>query len=240
LFTIAETWPVQHRFELDLRARPGRPARTAKVELRFGQVTIKRPGNCSDPSASSQLTLRLVEVKEVDTSVEEPIHWRLLTTHEATTVAQALQLVAWYRERWHIEQLFRTSKSQGLKLESSQVENVDALFKLAAIAMIAATKIMQLVLARDGTVDRPATDVVAPEQLPVLGVLQASLEGKTAKQKNPHLKHSIAWLAWIIARLGGWTGYASERPPGPITFRRGWDRFEQIAHGWRLRDVCTP
>jgi hypothetical protein len=240
LFTIAQTWPVQHRFELDLRARPGRPARTAKVELRFGQVTIKRPGNCSDPSASSQLTLRLVEVKEVDTSVEEPIHWRLLTTHEATTVAQSLQLVAWYRERWHIEQLFRTSKSQGLKLESSQVENVDALFKLAAIAMIAATKIMQLVLARDGTVDRPATDVVAPEQLPVLEVLQASLEGKTAKQKNPHLKHSIAWLAWIIARLGGWTGYASERPPGPITFRRGWDRFEQIAHGWRLRDVCTP
>jgi hypothetical protein len=240
LFTIAETWPVQHQFELDLRARPGRPARTAKVELRFGQVTIKRPGNCSDPLASPQLTLRLVEVKEVDTSVEEPIHWRLLTTHEATTVAQALQLVAWYRERWHIEQLFRTSKSQGLKLESSQVENVDALFKLAAIAMIAATKIMQLVLARAGTIDRPATDVVAPEQLPVLEVLQASLEGKTAKQKNPHLKHSIAWLAWIIARLGGWTGYASERPPGPITFHRGWDRFEQIAHGWRLRDVCTP
>jgi hypothetical protein len=240
LFTIAETWPVQHQFELDLRARPGRPARTAKVELRFGQVTIKRPGSCSDPSASPQLTLRLIDVKEVDTSVEEPIHWRLLTTHDATTVAQALQLVAWYRERWHIEQLFRTSKSQGLKLESSQVENVDALFKLAAIAMIAATKIMQLVLARAGTVDRPATDVVAPEHLPVLEVLQASLEGKTAKQKNPHLKHSIAWLAWIIARLGGWTGYASERPPGPITFHRGWDRFEQIAHGWRLRDVCTP
>jgi DDE family transposase len=240
LFTIAETWPAQHQFELDLRARPGRPARTAKVELRFGQVTIKRPGSCSDPSASPQLTLRLIDVKEVDTSVEEPIHWRLLTTHDATTVAQALQLVAWYRERWHIEQLFRTSKSQGLKLESSQVENVEALFKLAAIAMIAATKIMQLVLARAGTVDRPATDVVAPEQLPVLEVLQASLEGKTAKQKNPHLKHSIAWLAWIIARLGGWTGYASERPPGPITFHRGWDRFEQIAHGWRLRDVCTP
>jgi hypothetical protein len=240
LFSIAETWPVQHRFELELRARPSRPARTAKVELRFGEVTVKRPGRCSDPSASPQLRLRLVEVKEVDVAVEEPIHWRLLTTHQATTVAQALQLIAWYRERWHVEQLFRTSKSQGLDVESSQVENADALFNLAAIAMIAATKIMQLVLARTGTVDRPATDVVTPEQLPVLGHLQASLEGKTAKQKNPYPNHSIAWLAWIIARLGGWTGYASERPPGPITFRRGWDRFEQIAHGWKLRDVCTP
>jgi Transposase DDE domain len=240
LFTVAETWPIQHRFKLELRARPGRPARTAKVQLRFGEVTIKRPGNCSDPHASAQLTLRLVEVRETDAKVEEPIHWRLVTTHEVQTVAQALQLIAWYRERWNIEQLFRTSKSQGLDLESSQVESAEALSNLAAITMIAATKVMQLVRARDGAVDRPATDVVAPEQLPILEALQISLEGKTAKQKNAHPLHSIAWLAWIIARLGGWTGYASERPPGPLTMRRGWNRFEQIAHGWKLRNVCTP
>lgn len=240
LFDIAATWPVQHRFELEVRAQPGRPARTADVAVRFGEVIIKRPGNCSDPTAAPQLTLRLVEVKEIDPAVAEPIHWRLLTTHAVTTVAQALQIVVWYRQRWHIEQLFRTCKSQGLDLESSQVEAAEALFNLAAIAMIAATKIMQLVLARDGTVDRPATDVVAADQLPMLQALQVRLEGKTAKQKNPHARHSIAWLAWIIARLGGWTGYASERPPGPITMRRGWHRFEQMSQGWNLRNVCTP
>jgi hypothetical protein len=240
LFGITETWLVRDQFELEVRAQPGRAARTAKIALRFGEVTIKRPGNCSDPKAPPQLTLRLVEVRELDPAVKEPIRWRLLTTHEVTTVAQALQIVGWYRERWHIEQLFRTGKSQGLDLESSQVEAAEALFKLAALAMIAATKIMQLVLARDGTVDRPATDVVAAEQLPILEALQASLEGRTDKQKNPHSKFTIAWLSWIIARLGGWTGYASERPPGPITMRRGWHRFEQMVQGWRLRDVCTP
>lgn len=240
LFGITEAWPIQHRFKLEVRAQPGRPARTAQVALRFGEVTIKRPGNCSDPAAPPQLVLRLVEVRELDAAVEEPIHWRLLTTHEVTTVAQALQIVGWYRERWHIEQLFRTSKSQGLDIESSQVEAAEALFKLAAIAMIAATKIMQLVLARDGTVDRPATDVVAAEQLPMLEALQVRFEGKTVKQKNPHATHSIAWLSWIIARLGGWTGYASERPPGPITMRRGWYRFQQMDQGWNLRNVCTP
>jgi hypothetical protein len=240
LFGIADTWPVQHRLELEVRAQPGRPARTTKVAVRFGEVTVKRPNNCSDPAAAPQLTLRLVEVKEIDPAVEEPIHWRLLTTHAVATVAQALQIVAWYRERWQIEQLFRTCKSQGLDIESSQVEAAEALFNLAALAVIAATKIMQLVLARDGTVDRPAVDVVTADQLPMLEALQITLEGKTAKQKNPHAKHSIAWLAWIIARLGGWTGYASERPPGPITMRRGWHRFEQMAQGWNLRNVCTP
>jgi len=201
LFGIAESWLVRHQFDLEVRAQPGRPARMAKIALRFGEVTIKRPGNCSDKKAARQLTLRLIEVKEIGAAVKEPIHWRLLTTHAVTT---------------------------------------EALFKLAALAMIAATKIMQLVLARDGTVDRPATDVVAADQLPILEALQINLEGKTAKQKNPHPKFSLAWLAWIIARLGGWTGYASERPPGPITMRRGWHRFEQMVHGWRLRDVCTP
>jgi hypothetical protein len=240
LFDVAETWPVQHIFELEVRAQPGRPARTARVAVRFGEVTIKRPGNCSDPAAARQLSLRLVEVKEIDPVGAKPIHWRLLTTHTFTTVVQALQIVAWYQQRWQIEQLFRTSKSQGLDIESSQVEAAEALFKLAAMAMIAATKIMQLVLARDGTVNRPATDVVPADELPMLEALQVRLEGKTAKQKNPHPMHSIAWLAWIIARLGGWTGYASERPPGPITMRRGWYRFEQMAQGWRLRDVCTP
>src|ERR1700723_768667 len=56
LFGITESWPVRHRFKLEVRAQPGRPARTAKVSLRFGEVTIKRPGNCSDPAAAHQLT----------------------------------------------------------------------------------------------------------------------------------------------------------------------------------------
>lgn len=240
LFAVTQDWPARQRYHIDVRAQPGRAARSAMVDLRFGEVTIKRPQNCSDPAAPPCLTLRLVEVRECDPTVAEPIHWRLLTTHAVVTVADALQIVAWYRERWHIEQLFRTCKSQGLDIESSQVEAAEALFKLAALAVIAASRIMQLVRARDGSVKRPATDVVARQALPMLDALQKRLEGKTAKQKNPHPRHSLAWLSWIIARLGGWTGYKSERPPGPITMGRGWQRYEQIAHGWTLRDVCTP
>jgi hypothetical protein len=39
------------------------------------------------------------------------------------------------------------------------------------------------------------------------------LEGKTTRQKNPHLRGSLSWLAWITARLGRWNGYY--KPPGP-------------------------
>lgn len=244
LFTVAEVWPVRHRFALALRARPGQPARRAAMSLRFGTVTIKRSGLCRDPDAPASLTLRLVDVRETAAGRPEPILWRLLTTHAVDSVEDALRIVDWYRQRWHIEQVFRTMKSQGLDVEASQLSTAKALFNLAAVATLAAVKIMQLVHARDGRVDRPASDVVDPALLPVLAALQNRLEGKTALQKNPYPAHTLAWLSWIVARLGGWTGYPSENPPGPITMRHGWQRFETLAQGWTIakgaNDVCIP
>ena len=235
LFAVAEQWPEAQRFCLTLRARPGRAARNATVALRFGSVSIKRPKNCSDRTAPASLPLSLVEVREVDATVSEPVHWRLLTTQAVHSAGEAMRIVEWYRQRWHIEQVFRTLKSQGLDIEASQVASAPALFNLVALAMLAAVRIMQLVLARDGALARPATDVLAAELVPFASSVQARLEGKTVAQKNPHPHGSLAWLAWIIARLGGWNGYKSERKPGPITMRNGWNRFEAMADGWTLK-----
>ena len=58
--------------------------------------------------------------------------------------------------------------------------------------------------------------------------------GKTKiKQKNPHAKHTLGWLGWIVARLGGgWKDYASERKPGPITMLHGLRVLQNIRYGW--------
>ena len=77
-------------------------------------------------------------------------------------------------------------------------------------------------------------------EIEVLERLHAGFEGKSEKQTNPHPKPSLAWASWIIARLGGWDGYASSKPPGPITFKHGLDYFRVLAKGWRLRDPCIP
>ena len=61
------------------------------------------------------------------------------------------------------------------------------------------------------------------------------LEGKTDKQKNPHPKGSLAYAAWVFARLGGWTGYYGK--PGPIVMLRGLTQFHAIKHGWSFRNV---
>jgi hypothetical protein len=48
------------------------------------------------------------------------------------------------------------------------------------------------------------------------------------------LSGTLGWVSWTIARLGGWTGYASERPPGPITMHNGLQRFVAMVEGASL------
>ena len=122
-------------------------------------------------------------------------------------------------------------KKDGLCLEETQIKEAERLFKIAAIALIAATRTIQLVDARDGST-RPATDVADEAQIAAAEIIGPTLEGKTERQKNPHPPHSLAWMAWIIARLGGWNCYY--KPPGPKTMRAGWAQFETMAAGFAV------
>ena len=222
----------------DLRERPGRPARQACLLVRYGSVELKRPRNTLEKGLPATVRVSLVEVSEIDAPPGvEPVLWRLLTTHRVEDVTMAWRVVGWYRRRWVVEQFFRTLKQQGLQLEDSQLESAERLMKLTAIAARAACTIMQLVQARDGRSEQAAEIAFSPAEIETLQALLPELEGATALQKNPHPPRSLAWAAWIVAKLGGWDGYPRSRPPGPITFRHGLEYLRSIAKGWSLRDV---
>ena len=138
--------------------------------------------------------------------------------------------------RWTIEQVFRSLKSHCLRIEESQMEEARSFLKPAVIALVAAMRAMQLVLARDGTTWQPLTDAVDPTDRTPLSELNARLEGRTEKLRNSDDPGLLAWHAWIVARLGGWSGYTSRRykPPGPKTLHPGLIQLEQILRGWHL------
>jgi hypothetical protein len=204
LFAAAARFPVAGRRTIELRAHdPAHPKRTAVVELRYGAVEICRPRDESDRSLPPTVRLRLVDVREVDPPESvEPLHWRLLTTHQITDAAGAWQIVAWYQLRWVIEQLFRVMKSQGLQLEDSQLASAERLVKLAAVATKAACVDIQLTQGRDGTDQMPASNVFTEPEIETLDALnptQARLNGNrtsTRQQASPG-RHgsSLGWVA---------------------------------------------
>jgi len=242
LYSYVKSLKISGLYEFEVEARVGkRSAHKARLEIRFGEIEIKRPNNCSDKNAAKSVKLHVVDVKEcLDTVVgnEEPIHWCLLTTHDVKTKEDALRIVKWYRLRWNIEQLFRTLKKQGLDIESSQVETGEGLIKLGILALFIAVKTMQLTMARAGK-EQAITAVFNEIECKVLSAVLPKLEGKTEKQKNPHHIDQLAWASWIIARLGGWKGYKSESPPGPITMLRGLKRFQSFLEGYQLAELCA-
>ena len=60
-------------------------------------------------------------------------------------------------------------------------------------------------------------------------VFAPTLEEKTGRQQTPPPPRSLGWLAWIMARMGGWNCYY--KPPGPKTMAKGWQRFSATLAG---------
>jgi hypothetical protein len=241
LYAACEAMTVVDQRAILLPARTQRAERVAILELRFGAVNLARPQTRFLRHLPESLPLTMVDVREVDHQAgTEPLHWRLLTDHPVTNAEQAWPIVEWYKRRWLIEQFHRVLKTQGLKLEDSQIATADRLIKLVAIAAKAAIITIQLLQARDGRSHQPVRLAFDANEVATLAALNQTLEAQSKRLRNPHPPDNLAWAAWIIGRLGGWDGYPSSKPPGPITIKHGLEYFYAVAVGRSLKDVCMP
>jgi hypothetical protein len=230
--------PELGRETIRLPAGPGRRARTAVLALRARRVSLKAPKRAKSSLGEmpAQVDIWFLEAREVDPpSGVEPAHWLLYTTHPVSDLASAQRITAIYRQRWIIEQLFRTMKTKGFDIEASQVQEGGPFENLAAATLIAAVQVMQMVRERDGQTGQTLDDAFDAADHPAMAAICRSLEGKTLRQKNPHRPDSMAWVAWICARLGGWTGYYGK--PGPIVIHNGLLQLNTLLHGWSLRGL---
>lgn len=226
LYAQLQQQPLCGTSTVALPANSSRDKRTAELEIRHCRVEIAAPANYRGPSQS--FTLYAVEAKEVTPDLpadQKPVLWRLLTTHRVESMEQAQQCIEWYKQRWLIEELFRVIKTKGFQIESVQLGSGAAIKKLLAVTLEAALQVMRLKLAIDKEQQATAKLIFSDRQLVFLNLLLRKVEGRTIKQQNPYPKDTIAWAAWIIARLGKWSGYRSHGPPGYITMKNGYDTF---------------
>lgn len=223
-----------YAFQVAADTRHGREPREAWMAVRFVPVTIQRPPRLRHSDYPPSLQLYAVEAREIQPPPgQTPIHWRLLTTHPIRSLEAALEAIRWYSWRWHIEQLFAILKQHGLDLESTQLASVAAIKRLCMLSLGAAVRILQLQIGRDD-VSRPASLVFSQSQQQCLVQLSSRFNGRTRKQQNPFPPGTLAWATWLIARLGGWSGYASQRPPGISILLRGLKHFDNLFEGWSM------
>jgi hypothetical protein len=248
LHAQAQKWAPECAYKVKLPATDKRSAHEAILQVSYQQVQIACPQyllkselplrdgqKISMPDVLPLYAVRVCESPQSVVNNEQPIEWLLLTSIPVLNAEQALQIIQFYRWRWVIEQVFRTLKSKGLDIQHSTIKPFNALSKLAVLALIAATQIMQLVQARDGKTDQNIQTVFDDCEIQAIQLLNTQLEGKTEKQKNPHPSQSLAFAVWVIARLGGWKPFASPKPPGPITILNGFTIFYNMMIGFRLK-----
>lgn len=203
-------------------------------DLRFAEVIIpKSKNNLFLSQTSDYINMSVVEVEERSMG-REKIYWRLWSSKKISTPDQAREIVDIYKSRWHIEELFRLMKTEAFDIESSELEKPQNLFKLGVLVMEASLLIAQLKAVRDTESEIQTNTIFTQPEIDCLEAINSDLMGTTEKQSNPFSQKSLSWASWIIARIGGWKGYYSQRPPGSITYKRGLERFYDFYEGFQL------
>jgi hypothetical protein len=120
---------VAGTYELQLRGSAGCAARTAKLEVRFGTVTLPQPSMRSPwlrQCGIASITQWVVEVREVAAPRGvKPLHWVLYTSHAIESFDDAWRVITYYEKRWLIEEFHKALKT-GCRLEERQIRHQQA------------------------------------------------------------------------------------------------------------------
>lgn len=214
---------VRGQLTLELRARPGQPARTVRAELRACTVTLRAPWRPGGPLAPRPL--QVVEVRELHPAPgSQPMVWVLLTSLPIKTFTQIRRIVGCYTRRWLVEEFHKALKT-GTQMEASQLATGRALQALCAGLSLVALRLLAAKLLARAFPDAPVPPgQFAPELIRLLAARVGCPPGGWTQ--------STVWRG--IARCGGFLARRGDGEPGWITIWRGWRTLLTMAEGVRL------
>jgi hypothetical protein len=235
------TLPSCGTYELRLRARaaqpqrghkPARkaqPARTAKVEVRFGPLQIPFPKQKSPylkGLPSIPIPMWVVQAVEVDPPKDvEQVEWVLLTSLPVASFDDAWRMLAYYEKRWLIEEYHKALK-MGCRVQSRQLQSKEGLERITGLLSVVAVRLLQLKSAARTNPDCPARQLV-----PLFWIKMLLAARKRTKLT---VAMTIREFYREVAKLGGFLGRKSDGEPGWITIWRGWQRLYMLIHGAEL------
>lgn len=216
-------------YELSLRARPGQPARTAKLEVRVGSIKMPVPHHKSpwirqlNPQPIAMNVVHVVEVDPPDDMT--PICWILLTSLPVKTFKQAWTVIEYYERRWLVEEYHKALKS-GCRVTKRQLKTPERLEAMVAVMSVVAVRLLRLKSLARTSPDTPARQVVPPVWLQMLKHARKGLD-------RVH-DLTVGQFYRQVAMLGGFLGRKGDGNPGWITIWRGWEKLSDLVRGAAL------
>ena len=216
--------PVLGTYELEVRGTAGQPKRTAKLEVRSAQATIRQSTRMTPylkRLGFEELTQWVVEVRETDPPPGvESLRWVLWTSLPAGTFDLAWLIIEYYEWRWLIEEFHKAMKT-GCRLEDRQYETTGRLEAVAGIISVLAVRLLQMKTIARAEPNRPAEEVVPAAWLTMLRALRKTSRIRTIRDFVRHL-----------VGLGGFLMRKGDGEPGWITIWRGVDKLLLALRGY--------
>jgi hypothetical protein len=202
--------------EFTLPARTNQPARDVRQTLHVRTVEL------SDGHGGMMPVTCLIARETRVRPGHKPLEWRLLTNRGVTSLAQAAQLIDWYRCRWEIEILFHVLKN-GCRVQALQLGHIKKLELALAIYLVVAWRLAHLVRLGRVHPELPASEVFDQVEWQAAWLLAE----KEPPKQPPPLREVIR----RIAMLGGFLARKGDGEPGVRTLWQGFARISSFVRG---------
>lgn len=219
-----ESLPPLAEVELAVPRNGKQPARTARMAVRFANLTLAPP---TKKKKLPPLPMTVVWCCEIDPppGVKKPLQWMLLANQPVQSLDDALERLRWYACRWNIEVFHRTLKS-GCQIEERQLGTADRLEACLAIDMVVAWRIQHLTWFGRAVPDVPCTVAFDDDHWKAIVVLKT-------KKPPPPLPLSLRQMIVLVASLGGFLARKGDRDPGTKALWIGLQRLDDVTDGYR-------
>lgn len=219
-------------YMLEVSGNHERTARSARMTIYAAPVQLLLRDKRSHYTIE-ELPVYAVYVRESSDvpAGEERIEWLLYTNYPVTTLEDLALVVHGYAQRWRVEEFFRTWKTTGCDVESTQLHSTERVTIWATMLAAVSTRIERMKQLARTQPNAPATIEFTELEVEVLVFLK-----RKRKKKNeiipddPTIEQAVLWTA----ELGGYTGKSSGGPPGSVTIRRGLERITIAAEAVEL------
>lgn len=197
-------------------AHKARDERTAVLNVSAKTIEVHKT-NQHGKTIQQTVSVNVVRVFE-DKRRNDPVEWLLITTEPIATKSQVLRIVDIYKSRWIIEEFFKGVKT-GCRLEERLFESAEAWYKLFALSLPIAVKLLNM---RWNKSEKPIDSLTDSQQ--------KILRLKAREVKQPINTNED--VVYQIARLGG--HIKTNGPPGWVTLQRGYQQLLLLEAGWML------